>query len=138
MINVHFKCCDGGEERRANASVHLENYIKNNLSNNNVIVVGDFNDELVDENNVFDVFLNKSQDYLFSDIHIAQNNQKSYWSFPSYPSHIDHILITDELFNQEDTTCTLLLDQWFFDNANDYFFYVSDHRPMAISLNINP
>ena len=138
LINVHFKCCDGGEERRANASVHLENYIKNNLSNNNVIVVGDFNDELVDENNVFDVFLNKSQDYLFSDIHIAQNNQKSYWSFPSYPSHIDHILITDELFNQEDTTCTLLLDQWFFDNANDYFFYVSDHRPMAISLNINP
>ena len=138
LINVHFKCCDDGESRRLNASNYLEDYIKNNLPNKNVIVMGDFNDELVDENNIFNVFLNQPLDYLFTDIEIAQNNNSSYWSFPTYPSHLDHILITNEVFTQEDTTITLLLDQWFFNNSSDYFFYVSDHRPIAISLNINP
>ena len=140
LIDVHYKSDYDGDwsDRRETANYLLYEYINEHYNSNKLIVVGDFNDELVDENNIFSLFLNNSQDYLFSDMHIAQDNQQSYWSFPSYPSHIDHILITDELFNQEDTTCTLLLDQWFFDNASDYFFYVSDHRPMAISLNINP
>ena len=33
IINVHYKCCDGSEERRLESSIRLDQYISNNLSN---------------------------------------------------------------------------------------------------------
>ena len=142
LMNIHFKCCDGSEQRRADASYYLDDYISNNLYNNNVIVVGDFNDDLIDNENVFDVFLNNPQEYIFADYQIAlqDNNPLSYWSYPLYPSHIDHILISNELFDEyqdEESICrTLIVDEAFtsYDSYNDN---VSDHRPVMISLKIN-
>jgi len=141
LMNIHFKCCDGSEQRRIDASYYLDNYISNNLYSDNVIVLGDFNDSLIDDENVFDVFLNKPQDYTFADYPMSQqNNEWAYWSFPTYPSHIDHILISNELFdeyqNEESTCSTLLVDQNFA-NYNSYDDNVSDHRPVIISLKIN-
>ena len=102
-----------------------------------MFVVGDFNDLLIDNDNIFDMFLNDTLNYYFTDFLIASSNQY-YWSYPTYPSHIDHILITNELFNYEDTTATLFIDQWYFDGFNDYNTFISDHRPVGIRLNINP
>jgi len=142
LMNIHFKCCDGSEQRRADASYYLDGYISNNLYNENVIVVGDFNDSLIDDDNVFDVFLNKPEDYAFADYPMAQqdNNPLSYWSFPTYPSHIDHILISNELFDEyqnEGSTCSTLLVDQNFPNYDSYDDNVSDHRPVIISLKIN-
>ena len=142
LMNIHFKCCDGSEQRRADASYYLDGYISNNLYNENVIVVGDFNDSLIDDDNVFDVFLNKPEDYVFADYPMAQqdNNPLSYWSFPTYPSHIDHILISNELFDEyqnEGSTCSTLLVDQNFPNYDSYDDNVSDHRPVIISLKIN-
>ena len=141
LINIHFKCCDGSEQRRADASYYLDDYISNNLYSDNVIVLGDFNDSLIDDENVFDVFLNKPQEYTFADYPMAQqNNEWAYWSFPTWPSHIDHILISNELFdeyqNEESACYTLLVDQNF-SNYASYDESVSDHRPVIISLKIN-
>ena len=147
IINNHFKCCGNGsidygnyndeEYRRLYAMELIKNYIDENHNADNVIILGDLNDELVDNENVFDVIINDFENYLFTDIGIASGSPY-YWSYPTYPSHIDHILITNELFDYEDTTATLFIDQWYFDGFNDYNTFISDHRPIAIRLNINP
>ena len=52
------------------------------------------------------------------------------WSYPSWPSHIDHILITNELFGNHIETTTLK----FTECNNSYSFAVSDHRPVMVRL----
>ena len=137
LINIHYKCCDGSEERRLQASVILKNYIDENFSDFNVIVVGDFNDNLIDDENVFIPFLTDSTNYMFTDYYIAQGNSFQ-WSFPTYPSHIDHILVSSELFDNVYNTEVLLIDQWFFDGFSDYNLFVSDHRPIVLQLDTEP
>ena len=137
LINIHYKCCDGSEERRLQASVILKNYIDENFSDFNVIVVGDFNDNLIDDENVFIPFLTDSTNYMFTDYSIAQGNSFQ-WSFPTYPSHIDHILVSSELFDNVYNTEVLLIDQWFFDGFSDYNLFISDHRPIVLQLDTEP
>ena len=137
LINIHYKCCDGSEDRRLQASVILKNYIDENFSDFNVIVVGDFNDNLIDNENVFIPFLTDSTNYMFTDYSIAQGNSFQ-WSFPTYPSHIDHILVSSELFDNVYNTEVLLIDQWFFDGFSDYNLFVSDHRPIVLQLDTEP
>ena len=134
LINIHLKCC-GGEEneaRRREASQLLKTYIDTNLPNEPVIILGDFNDLIVEENiedNVFMDIIADSLNYRFADMEIALNRPEA-WSYPSWPSHIDHILITNELFDKVASTETLLLD-----NCDiRYNTLVSDHRPLQISL----
>ena len=141
LINIHYKCCGGSEQRRRRSSYYLDQYISNYLSNKNVIVVGDFNDELFDDDNIFDVFLNKPQEYLFTDYSMAgQNNPWIYWSYPTWPSHLDHILISNELFDEYQnpkSTCYTVLAENVIGNWNNYENNVSDHRPVLMSLQIN-
>jgi len=138
IINIHYKCCDGSEDRRLQASEYLEEYIDNNFGNKNVIVLGDFNDLIYNDSpNVFAPFTNKPDNYQFVDMEIASGDDY-YWSFPSWPSHIDHILITNELFNEAYNVQTLLIDKVFFNTTNHYISYVSDHRPVLIQFYINP
>ena len=55
-------------------------YIDTYLSNENVIVLGDLNDELTDlqTNNVFWNFISDPNNYLFLDMEIAQDSPE-YW-----------------------------------------------------------
>ena len=45
----------------------------------------------------FKNFIDDDTNYLFADMLIAQGNSMN-WSYPTWPSHLDHILITNELF----------------------------------------
>ena len=137
LINVHLKCCDGSEERRRNSNEAIHNYIISSLNNENVIVVGDFNDLLIDDNNVFEIFINNSENFQFTDYDIA-SGESAFWSFPSWPSHLDHILITNELFNSVIETETVLIDNSLDEFFSEYEEYISDHRPVGISLYIAP
>jgi len=135
LINIHLKCCGGAENeaRRREASQLLKTYVDTNLPNEPVIVLGDFNDLIVEENevdNVFANFISDSLDYRFADMEIALN-QADAWSYPSWPSHIDHILITNELFDKVAGTETLVLDKC----DDRYSNVISDHRPLQIRLN---
>ena len=60
------------------------------------------------------------------------------WSYPNWPSHIDHILISNELFsllNNEESYCrTIKIDDFLDGGFNEYDQNVSDHRPVAIKL----
>ena len=148
LINIHFKCCGDGiidpldiydeEFRRQQSSELLHNYINDNFPNENVIVLGDFNDELLDnsENNVFQIFIDDSENYLFTDFEIATSDNESHWSFPNWPSHIDHILITNELFNKVISTETALINLSLEGGWEEYDTIISDHRPLILSLDI--
>lgn len=152
LINNHFKCCGNGllntgdlddeENRRKQAVELIDEYIRFAFDDKNVIVLGDFNDSLLDDeqHNVFNDFFEASDEYAFADLAVAEGSSAN-WSFPSFPSHLDHILISNELFDefaQTGASCeTLRLDDvmagfWQFDNL------VSDHRPVGLRLPIAP
>ena len=111
VFNNHFKCCGNGildlsntgdeETRRYIASNLLKDYIDEYFPHENTIVLGDLNDILSDnhENNVFQMFLNDNENYLFADYEIAMGNA-SVWSYPTWPSHLDHILMKVLLFRR--------------------------------------
>ena len=154
LINVHYKCCGDGEldeqdiwdeeYRRLMSSYYLEEYISENFNNENVIIMGDFNDELLDaeSDNVFNVFLDNPDKYSFADFEMAQeSNYWGYWSYPSWPSHLDHIIISNELFDEYqniNSSCnTILIDNTLNNGWSEYNNYISDHRPVGISLDIS-
>lgn len=150
IINNHFKCCGDGildlndefdeENRRYTAMNLLKAYIDENLSNEKVIVLGDLNDNISESypNNVFQNVLNDSNNYQFVDISIAQGNS-SEWSFPNWPSHLDHILITNELFDELDSieVRTIKIDDYIDGGWDEYDQNISDHRPVAMKINFN-
>ena len=149
IINNHFKCCGDDylnldntsdeEYRRLIASQLLEEYIDENLGSERVIVLGDLNDSLTDNqsNNVFWGFLN-SDNFLFADYDIAYG-PSSEWSYPTWPSHIDHIIITDELFSdfENSEVLTFKVDDYLSGGWNSYENYMSDHRPVFMRIDFN-
>ena len=149
VINLHLKCCGDGtldqsnssdeENRRLLALNYIKSYIDNNLSDKNVFVLGDFNDELTDDvsNNVFQNFIDDSGNYLFADMDIASGNPQNF-SFPNWPSHIDHIMITNELFSEFysalSTIMTIPVENYISGGFTTYDSQITDHRPVGISL----
>jgi hypothetical protein len=127
------------EVRRRLACMKLDSYISTNLPNSKVIVLGDMNDQIAEppEYNVFLNFINKSDEYYFVDMPIAVSPNYNNVSYPNSFSHIDHILITNELFadfEQGGSYCkTILAENWML-NWNTYSSTISDHRPVGIRL----
>ena len=155
IINNHYKCCGNGaiediqddeEYRRLQAIRLTRDYLNSHLENKNIILLGDFNDLLSDErsNNVFWEFISDSNNYRFLDLQIACGSN-DYWSYPdwgSQGSHLDHILISNELFddyeNNGSLIQTILLGKYFEGGWDDYNNYISDHLPVGLRLVFNP
>lgn len=149
LINNHFKCCGDGvldlnnpddeETRRYNASQYLKDFVDTEFHEENVIVLGDLNDLLTDdpENNVFQMFLEDSLNYRFADMEIATGNS-SQWSYPGWPSHLDHLLITNEFFDEMERegseVQTLKIDEYLAGGFSEYDAHISDHRPVGIKF----
>ena len=151
IINNHYKCCGNGvieniysdeEYRRRQACFLTKNYIDSNLYDKNVILLGDFNDDLMDpdSSNVFDIFIKDDGNYQFVDMGIAFGSSTN-WSYPGFPSHLDHILITNELFDEFDNTLSTVqiihVEDYFEGGWNEYVNFISDHRPVGLKLNFN-
>lgn len=149
VINNHYKCCGDGsldlsnssdeEARRYEASTLIKAYIDSNFATSKVLVIGDLNDVITDsyQHNVFRMFFEDAENYKFADDAIAKSPSTE-WSYPSWPSHIDHILITNELFEDfalPNSTCqTIKVDEFMSGGFSSYDKYVSDHRPVGIKL----
>jgi exonuclease III len=143
IINNHYKCCGDGtinytnstdEEYRRLRSIQMtKTYLDTFYADKSVVVLGDMNDELNDSesNNVFIEFI-KDALYNFTDYDIGLGSSSN-WSYPTWPSHLDHILITNELYNNHDTTYTILAEDYFSGWA-EYDNIISDHRPVGIRL----
>ena len=139
FFNLHLKCCGGGENlnRRIHASDKLKEYLDTNYPDKAFVVLGDFNDVLtapLPGDNPFFNFMADSLNYRFADMAIA-SGPESDWSYPSVPSHIDHILISDELFDSAVEVGIIPLDLC----EESYFSSISDHRPLMLRLSFgNP
>ncbi len=141
VINNHLKALGGeaNEARRRLAVELLDQYIVENLPEERVIVLGDMNDEIQEdpETNIFMPFLNKPDEYLFTTMSMAENITYANASYPSWPSMIDHILITNELFEAFDASGAYsrtiqienAMGSW-----QNYDTNVSDHRPVGLRL----
>ncbi len=148
IINNHLKCCGDGvldydddsdeENRRYTAMNLIKAYVDENLTGEKVVVLGDLNDDISEPhpNNVFQEILNDSNNYQFIDLPIAQGNS-SEWSFPNWPSHLDHILVTNEIFDNVNDfyVSTIKIDEYLEGGWNEYDQNISDHRPVAIKIN---
>ena len=144
LVNNHYKCCGDGiinysnssdEEYRRLKSIQMtKTFLDTFYTHKSVVVLGDMNDELDDNayDNVFLDFIYNPNQYTFTDYNIAWGNSEN-WSYPTWPSHLDHILITNELFNNHDTTYTILAENYFSSWA-EYENLISDHRPVGIRL----
>ncbi len=135
LINLHLKCCSGddNESRRRSASQKLKEYLDGQRPDDAVVMVGDYNDEITSTSaaeNPFLNFIDDSEDYTFADMEIATGSPL-WWSYPSWPSHIDHILVTDELAASIDTTAVIKASPCY----PDYSEVLSDHRPVIIRIN---
>ena len=149
IINNHLKCCGDGilqlsdpsdeEFRRLNAMSIIKSYIETNLDDERVIVLGDLNDILTDNqsNNIFQDILDDTTNFYFADIDIADGSSSN-WSYPSWPSHLDHILISNELFSMFDNDSSYIESIQIDDNLvggfSTYDNLLSDHMPIGISL----
>nr|WP_321452424.1 endonuclease/exonuclease/phosphatase family protein [uncultured Carboxylicivirga sp.] len=132
LINNHLKCCGGtsNKDRRRDAAEKLKNYIDTQLDDEPVIVLGDCNDyisENYSSDNVFWNFVEDADNYQFTDMQIAMGDEE-YWSYPGsyYNSHLDHILITNELFDVYQSVTTIRPSFCY----TDYLEMISDHRPV--------
>jgi endonuclease/exonuclease/phosphatase family metal-dependent hydrolase len=134
LINLHLKCCSGtdNENSRRSASVRLKEYLGQIRANDFVVVLGDYNDQITSQaadENPFLNFINDPAGYQFADMAIAKGSPL-WWSYPSYPSHIDHILVSNELFSSVDTTFVVKASPCY----PSYEANLSDHRPVEIRL----
>ena len=150
IINNHLKCCGDGlidfndssdeENRRLRAINLLKTFIDSVFENDKVILAGDYNDILTDlsVNNIFNSFLNDSN-YLFVDLPLALGSSSDF-SFPNWPSHLDHILISNELFADfsspsSEISCIRIDD--YMSSWSNYDNNISDHRPVGLKLGVN-
>jgi len=152
VINNHYKCCGDGtldesdlwdeEKRRYDASVLIKDYIDTHYDTDRVILLGDLNDNLLDaeDDNVFQPFFDDTENYLFADLSIAESSASN-WSYPSWPSHLDHILVTNEIFstfeNNTPDVATIKLDDALSGGWNAYDEDISDHRPVALRMSVS-
>jgi len=125
------------EVRRRYACQLLDQYVSTNFPNAKVIILGDMNDQIQESaiSNIFMSFLNKPAEYNFADMPIAQNLSSQNCSYPRYISHLDHILITNELFSAFDATGkyvrTIQIENYIIGGWNSYYQNISDHRPVG-------
>lgn len=151
-INNHFKCCGNNvidignnndeEYRRLQASNLLKEYIDTNFPERNVLLLGDLNDNLSDSQNqnVFQSFIEDTSNYVFADMELALMGS-SQWSYPNWPSHLDHLLISNELFDEFEGANaeiqTIRIDDYM-DGFWQYDELISDHRPVGLKIELNP
>ena len=136
FITVHMKALGDLESynRRVSASGRLKNRIDfSSLHNKPVIVLGDFNDELVSSTyagrtSPYSNFLQDTDNYFFPSLAVEQAGSSTYIGF-SPGSNLDHILITNELipaYEPASADTYAELPQAFFRYAST----TSDHLPV--------
>jgi len=103
FIVVHMKAFNdiSSYDRRVDGSQRIKNHIDfTTLANSRVMVMGDFNDELLDsitpgQPSPYDNFLQDTDDYFFPTLSLEQAGIKTW--IPGSGSNIDQILITNDL-----------------------------------------
>ena len=134
IINIHLKAGSSTEDfnRRYTSCEYLSDYIDDN-PNVNIIVLGDYNDEITDPEISNSLLPLVSDDAVaFATEPIADSDY--YASYPSWPSFIDHIALSSPLFDELTigNIKTIRIDDY--TGYSFYQNYISDHRPVLWSF----
>lgn len=132
LINLHLKAMGDqtSKDRRKEAARLLKEHIDTNHPDDAVVVLGDFNDAISTySNQMFSNFYLDKANYRFADMHIATGSSSNF-SYPSWPSHLDHMLITNELFDDVDTVMVYKPEVC----VPEYRSTGSDHRPVVMFM----
>ena len=153
VINVHYKCCGSDSydandltneaTRRHHASLLLTDYLLNNRENDNVILVGDFNN--VGSQSITNLTLSPFSDsnsfdsadsFRLTDLNILEGPASGYswqgWTSSYAPSHLDHIIINEPLFSYQAASSVEVIalpTQTGASNTN-VSNRISDHQPV--------
>jgi len=140
IVNMHLKCCGDGLYRRQQSMKQLHGFLKEKIENgeNNIIVVGDWNDELQDTGiyQSFSPFINDQENFLFATDRIARDPSQQ--SYPTWPSFLDHIMIGSgyfEVFENKGQIRSVNIEEWI-GGWSKYEDLISDHRPILLSMPI--
>jgi len=136
VINLHMKCCDSGLFRRKKAAIQLYEYLLTHIDNNpNIIVLGDWNDDLKDKNgeHCFKPYL-ENDNFLFPTWDITHIVSKASYPKEPYVSFLDHIMITKEFINIKDYIVDTVPMDEFMGSFEMYEAYISDHMPVYLSF----
>ena len=135
LINIHLKAYDDGWQRRFDSCEILRDYIQNQIDNagqTNIIVAGDFNDEIDDPEGSNSLWpLVSDPNSYFTTIIIAGNSYYDSYPWSNYAGLLDHILISSGLFDENDLSGeieTLRIDDYM--GSSTYQNHISDHRPV--------
>ena len=135
LINIHLKAYDDGWQRRFDSCEILRDYIQNQIDNagqTNIIVAGDFNDEIDDPEGSNSLWpLVSDPNSYFTTIIIAGNSYYDSYPWSNYAGLLDHILISSGLFDENDLSGeieTLRIDDYV--GSSTYQNHISDHRPV--------
>ena len=138
VVNMHLKCCGDGLYRRQQSMKQLHEYLFNRIENgkNNIIAIGDWNDELQDEGiyQSFFPFINDRENFYFVTESIVGDSAQQ--SYPTWPSFLDHIMISSGFFDAYDSKGKIRsvnIDEWI-GGWEEYSSLISDHRPILLSL----
>ena len=141
IIDLHLKCCGNGLERRKKSVAELHEYLSlgMEMGEENIIVLGDWNDQIDDVGVVqsFTAFLDDRKNFRFATDRIAGDVEQA--SYPSWPSFLDHILIGKGFFDEfenNSTIQTLPVADWL-GSWEEYELLISDHRPVLMQLNMS-
>ena len=139
IINLHMKCCDSGLDRRKKASAMLYDYLSSSNNNlENLIVLGDWNDDTKDQkgDHCFDLFFNDNH-YFFPTHTITYDLDQASYPHPPYTSFLDHIMVSRDLIpiNTNYTVQTIRMDKYM-GGLDVYDAYISDHLPVLFSFSI--
>lgn len=126
------------ETRRRDACLLLAEFVDTQFPDTRVFIVGDMNDELTDAapDNVFQNFLDAPGNWRFADLAIAQGPSGG-WSYPGWPSHLDHIVVTSEVFPALDApgaVTQVVPLAAVLGSFSKYDSEISDHLPVAVRL----
>lgn len=138
FIVVHMKAFDGSDDwaQRREGSRELKTYIDSNLPDEEVFLIGDFNDELrtsiyAGADSPYQNFRSDSENYSFTTYRMDLYDRYTYCRTDACDSGstIDHILITNELFDHyvEDSAARLEDALSVF---SPYTTSTSDHLPV--------
>ena len=136
IINLHMKCCDSGLERRKKAAKMLYDYLSDEINNNNnIIVLGDWNDDLKDEDEAhcFSSFLNDERFY-FPTMDITYDISKASYPKEPYVSFLDHILVSSRFVDKANYIVDTVPMNKYMGSYATYETYISDHMPVYLSF----
>jgi len=142
VINMHLKCCDDGLFRRQKSMVQLHDLVRQYIASGdeNIVVVGDWNDQLTDTGmrQSFTAFLDDPEYFQFATMEIAQDTSQASYPKWTVPSMLDHILYSKGFFDEHESggiTQTLDMEQIIGD-WDTYENILSDHLPVMWSIEI--